>query len=455
MSQAAATVHELRDVAWTPLDESLRRLEMLASPLVGIARRVFVQLHDTDDARCHAVGAVATASEELIGAPCNELNGGGGMSQSGARAAAIGETVERYSAAYVDEPRLLLGSARELDVPTVPPERFEWFAEWQTASRGFPFAQFTADTPVRWVEGFSLADGAPAWIPAQLVFLDPATVDGEQRVIHATSNGLACGPSPEEAVLGGLLELVERDAFMLTWYGQLSLPRIDVSGDPALSREIARVFDAAGLRHDIVDLSGFCAVPAALAIVRNELTDSAVLAVGAGAGVTMRTAVRKALVEAYQTRTWARAEQRMRPDFGEGAQPLEQLITSFDDHVRLYAGPGPSAWAEFLSAATQTRPIDDVPELPSDRPLNGIRAIVHRLRERDVDVYAVDATSPDVRDAGLAVMKVLSPQLRALDVGYRFRQLGGQRVLAARRLAGLDASDLTAGELNPHPHPFP
>jgi hypothetical protein len=53
------------------------------------------------------------------------------------------------------------------------------------------------------------------------------------------------------------------------------------------------------------------------------------------------------------------------------------------------------------------------------------------------------------------VMKTLSPQLRNLDVGYRLRQLGGARVLAARRLAGLDVGDLMAEELNPHPHPFP
>jgi ribosomal protein S12 methylthiotransferase accessory factor len=284
---------------------------------------VFVQLHDTDDARCHAVGAVATASEELIGAPCNELNGGGGTSQAAARAAAIGETVERYSASYVDARRLRLGAARQLDLPTVAPERFEWFAEWQTAQAGFPFAPFTAATPVRWVEGFSLADGAPAWVPAQLVFLTPEVAAGEERVIHATSNGLACGPSPEEAVVSGLLELVERDAFMLTWYGQLSLPRIDISADPALGREVARLFGAAGLHHDVVDLSGFCDVPAALAVVRNDLTDSAVLAVGAGAATTMRVAVRKALVEAYQTRTWAKAEQRIRPGFSDGDLPLE------------------------------------------------------------------------------------------------------------------------------------
>jgi ribosomal protein S12 methylthiotransferase accessory factor len=445
----------LRDVDWTPLTESLARLETLASPYVGVVKRLFEQLHDTDDARCHAVGALATRSERLIGAGCNELNGGGGTSQAGARAAAIGETVERYSGAYVPDDLVGPAAADELDLPVVAPASFEWFAPWQLAQADFPFRPFTATSRVRWAPGFSLDGGAPAWLPAQAAYLSQAVAEGEDRVIYATSNGLACGPTPEEAVLGGLLELLERDAFMLAWYGRLSLPLLDLSSDPRLVDEVTRVFAPAGLCHDLVDLSAFTGVPSVLAVVRNVHTDSAVLALGAGAATTMSVAVRKALVEAYQTRTWAKSEQRTRPDFAAGDPPLEDLVRDFDDHVRLYADPGQAAWAAFLTASEARRPVGEVPALEGERPLEHIEALVTRLRDRGLQAYALDLTSPDIRDAGLSVMKVLSPHLRPLDSSFRFRLLGGTRLAGARRHAGLVAEDLAPEEINPRPHPFP
>lgn len=47
--------------------------------------------------------------------------------------------------------------------------------------------------------------------------------------MYETSNGCAIGGSLEEAIFHGILEIVERDAFLLTWYAKLPLPRLDLS----------------------------------------------------------------------------------------------------------------------------------------------------------------------------------------------------------------------------------
>ena len=47
---------------------------------------------------------------------------------------------------------------------------------------------------------------------------------------------MACGATLEEAILSGLLELVERDAFLIAWYNRLSLPLVDWSARSALVR---------------------------------------------------------------------------------------------------------------------------------------------------------------------------------------------------------------------------
>ena len=43
-------------------------------------------------------------------------------------------------------------------------------------------------------------------------------------IAYSTSNGLAAGPDRESALAAALLELVERDAFMLTWNTRRSFP---------------------------------------------------------------------------------------------------------------------------------------------------------------------------------------------------------------------------------------
>ena len=52
-------------------------------------------------------------------------------------------------------------------------------------------------------------------------------------------------------------------------------------------------------------------------------------------------------------------------------------------------------------------------------------------------------------------MKVLAPELCALDVLHGARFLGGRRLYHAACDAGLRARPLAEREVNPDPHPFP
>lgn len=438
----------------TPLEESLPRLESLVSPYVGIVRNVYEHMYDVDSVRCHEVGAQAAASEEVLGTPCNEVNGGSAFSSSAARASAIGETVERYCASYVPHHALHLARAQDLDDATPDPMRFALFADEQYEDRRLGFERFDQGTVVRWTRGFRLRDGAPAHLPAQLVYLNAPPVDGEALIGYATSNGLACGPTAEEAVVGGLLELIERDAFMITWTNALALPRLDARADPATRRVLDRHFDSSGLRYELIDLSGFLQVPVVLAVVLNEHSGDGSLAVGAAAAADPGTAAVKALMEAFQTRTWARSEQRARPPMPDDVSFDESIVT-FDDHVRFYADERRRPLAQFLWSSDELRPITDVPRLAGEHPLEHIHSMLDRLAVHDITAYAVDVTSPDVEQAGLKVMKVVAPELQALDAGYVERFLGGTRLREAAFALGLVQRPLDVATFNHDPHPFP
>jgi ribosomal protein S12 methylthiotransferase accessory factor len=241
----------LVDRPQTPLHEGLRRLETLVSPYTGIVRNVQTLLVQPVEAPLVKVTATMSAVAAPLGGPLDETSGGYASAYERARAAALGEAAERYSGALP-----LAGETEPLaaqDVPSaVDPARFALFAGEQYRE-GFPFRPFEATTPVRWVEGFSLDDGAAALMPSQLVRLAwQAPSGGEVAIGYSTSSGLACGSSLEEAVLAGLLELVERDAFMLAWNHRLRLPLLDWSDDDGLRHFEDRYVAPTGAKCDVV-----------------------------------------------------------------------------------------------------------------------------------------------------------------------------------------------------------
>jgi ribosomal protein S12 methylthiotransferase accessory factor len=431
-------------------------LERLVSPYTGIVREVSGFLYATDEPRLAKVGAAATGGSALLGVDLGHLegaSGGSAVSVAEARAAALGEAAERYSASYVPHDELVLASACALRPEAVAPECFALFHERQLARPGFPFVPFSSQTRVRWVRGFRVDDRSPAYVPAQFVYLAwRDLVEDEAHVAYSTSSGLACGETLEDALLRALLELVERDAFMLTWSNRLSLPRLVWRGDEDLRELERRHFLPTGLAYDVVDLSSFLDVPTALAIVRDEGRRGPV-GVGAASAARVGDAWRKALAEAFSVRSWAAAldagalGSEFAPDFSD--------VVSFADHVRFHADPRRAACAAFLGASPSERDVSSVASLPGTSTAERLDAVLERLAAAGVDAYAVDVTAPDVREAGLHVVKAICPQLCALDVAHAARFLGGERILRAAYEAGLAPAPLVFDELNPYPHPFP
>jgi ribosomal protein S12 methylthiotransferase accessory factor len=295
-------------------------------------------------------------------------------------------------------------------------------------------------------------DGEPALVPAQLVYLTwQRLAEGESRVAYSTSSGLACGATLTEAVLAGLLELVERDAFMLTWNNRLSLPRLDWSGDTALEAFDERYLVPTGARRSTVDLSLYLGVPTAAAVVEGDGELEPAVAVGAGSAATIHDAVTKAVAEAYAVRSWARTMVRS----PETAATPDGPIATFADHIAFYSKRENAGAARFLTASDRTTAVEDVSPLVGATPLEQIREIAAKIERHGSSVYAVDVTTPDLADAGLAVAKVVVPELCSLDVHHDARFLGGTRLYSLPAELGLRARASTYAEINPDPHPFP
>jgi ribosomal protein S12 methylthiotransferase accessory factor len=444
---------ELRAVRPTSPAAALPRLRTFVSPYTGVVRTLGELLVPPGEHRLVSIGCQLADGRPTVGEQLDGHAGSEHVRRDAAEAAALGEALERYSGSYVPEHRLVAGSAAELGERAVDPRRFALFSGEQYAAPGFPYRPFTADTVVSWVDGFALPGGEPALLPAQLVYMPwRRRAPGEIPIAHTTSSGLACGPTLEEAVLAGLLELVERDAFMLVWSNRLSLPLLSWEEDPELVRLDARYFAPAGLRYSAVDLSVFLGVPTVLGVVHGPPGELGALGVGAASAPAVAQAWRKALAEAFSVQRWVRDMALEEP--GRLDDRAED-IGSFDAHTLYYATEERARRAAFLDASGERRAAGDVVPLEGDDVLALVEAVTQRLAARGVSAYAVDVTSPDLAAADLHVVHVVAPELCALDVVEGARFLGGRRMYEAAHEAGLVPRPLAPEELNRDPHPFP
>jgi ribosomal protein S12 methylthiotransferase accessory factor len=425
------------------------RLRRAVSPYTGIVGAVEECLAATCEPRLFQASAEVGRGAGLVGGRLDHLSGigGTGSTRAEAAAAAVGEAIERYSATYVPVERLVVASARDLGDIAVPPDRFALFSSRQHGQAGFPFRPFTEDARIAWVEGREIATGRPVLLPAELVYLGRVPV-GEGSIGYATSSGLACGDTEDEALARALFEILERDAFMIAWASRLTLPLVESAGPG--SREM---FERSGLRFAAVDLSAIHRLPTILGVVRSPAGFSGALGAGAAAAPTVERAWRKALGEAFAVRS-AGAKLALL-DAGRDLGPRGERIASFDDHILYYADHDRAGAAAFLDASDDRTPADAIPPLEGGGPAEWVDALCNRIVMAGSSAYAVGVTSPDVADLGLEVTRVVAPELCALDVPHATRFLGGRRLYEAAAEAGLRATQMSEDDVNPDPHPFP
>ncbi len=427
------------------------RLRPAVSAYTGIIRSVEECLGSVTEPPFFQAACEVGAGDWLLGSGLDHLSGLGGIGRTreAAAGAAVGEALERYSATYVPVHTLVFASATELGEAAVAPARFALFSERQYGQPDFGYRRFTEHTRTYWVEGRELPGGVPAYLPAELVFLGPVPVQGVLPIGYATSSGLACGEELERTLEGGLLELLERDAFMIVWTNRLSLPLLGGRGCATIEGDDLS-FSSTGLGYAAVDLSVFHDIPTVLGVVRAPRGCPGAVGVGAAAAPAIESARWKALAEAFAARTAGAKLSLLDP--GAGAR---RGLRSFEDHIRHYARHEAAEATGFLDGSALRTEAGSVRRLEGNTAADRISALCRRIEAAGATAYAIDVTAPDVAELGLTVSRVIAPELCALDVAHDARFLGGRRLYEAAMKAGLSSRFLREEDINPDPHPFP
>jgi len=175
-----------------------------------------------------------------------EPHPGKGLSERQSKVSAALEGVERYCSKLHGNEEKITAAYRDLLPDAVDPTSFVLPAD--TTHRD--------SLSQEWVWGYSLTNRREVLVPASLVFCPYDTDPHEHRICDYNSNGLAAGNCMEEAILQGLLEVVERDAWMIMEYNRLTMPDIDISESvPSSIREVARHLSSSGIQLTVKNIT--------------------------------------------------------------------------------------------------------------------------------------------------------------------------------------------------------
>jgi ribosomal protein S12 methylthiotransferase accessory factor len=353
---------------------------------------------------------------------------------------AVGEALERYSAGVYRTGSFVRAPARTRARP-VTPDAFVRPAGATTPG---------VDDPVAWVAGENLATGESVSLPAAFVHYPPHT----DRLGPAITTGLGLGNSGVEALLSGLYETIERDATMLAWYSTYEPLAVSVTDERtrAASPEAAadyatlrRRARSEGLSATALLVTADVDVPVVAAAVHRD-PDGRVrngpsgddaddgwprFAAGSAADVDGAAAARDALAEALQNWMELRA---MGP---ERASEEDAAVGAYADF--------PQAAREFLDAPATVPAAEVGPEAPPAGAAE-LDALVDRVEETGLSVYASRLTPRDVDALGFEAVRVLVPAAQPLFVGEPYF---GDRAETVPRELGFEP------RLDRPYHPFP
>ncbi|MGW0565304.1 TOMM precursor leader peptide-binding protein [Streptomyces sp. NPDC003016] len=397
--------------AFTP-EQMLARYGHLVDPVTGIVKEIRRAPRTPEGINSYVSGHnLAIGHHTLAGlrAGLRALSGGKGLTDTEARVSALCEAVERYSGTrHGDEP-VVRDTYRALGQDAVHPHDCQLYDErqfrdragWNARMSHFQHVpeRFDEERPTDWTAVWSLTAGVQRLLPTSMLYFSqggPAP-DG----LHADSNGNAAGSSPEDALVQGFLEVVERDAVALWWYNRTRQAGVDVD---AFAEPYADVMREAchRLRRElwVLDLTSDFGIPVMAALSRRTDKPAEDVIFGFGAHFDPRLALRRAL--------------------SEMGQLLPAVCEARADGTGYAIGdPEPLGWWQNATVANQPylrpdgAPPARTPEswayVPRADLLDDVTTITGLVRDRGMELLVLDQSRPDL---GIPVVKVLVPGMR-------------------------------------------
>jgi ribosomal protein S12 methylthiotransferase accessory factor len=369
----------------------------------------------------------------------------------------LGEAVERFCLCAYREKNFLLSSYEKISQKALDPLSFAGLSPAQRRTN--PRLTIDKNSVFRWLKGFSLFSKEKVFIPAQLVYVGYKCHPQEPMIREQISTGAAAAPSLEGALYGGICEAVERDAFMITYFNKLSRDIIDLAAiDDEDIAKVRAAFKRYLLELYIIDITSDIAIPSVMAVIVDKTGVGPVLHMGNKSDLNLKKAILGAIYEAFQGRIGFRKMLPLNDSHKKRQRLLKanpSQIESFEDRFLFWDSLAMTKEINFLFSGPQKEiklTEQSNPKELSDR--EKLETALRLIEKSKVKVYGVNITLPEVKEEGISVAKVISPQLQPIYLNEKTRHCWGERLFKVPVKLGYRKKPSSQRELASLPHPF-
>jgi len=422
----------------TDIDDLKKLLEGWVDPVTGIIRKLTGHIPSLPDYPMTASANVSSFTEGTYDVRNQgQIGSGKGLDILSAHISAVGEAIERYSAARFDMKQLKYANISQLIGDYLDPEHTVLYSKKQYQAEGFPFSPWKRKQKIHWTKGTWLGTEKPVWVPALLSYFN-FNCPHEEQFSQVSSNGLAAGQTPEDAGVRACYELIERDAMMLTWYAQLPCQRLKLDTEyDGKMRLLIDDITRRGVELELYLLDVGLHVPTVVCLAFGDGIYTPAVSVALSCHGDIKVAMRKALLEQGHVMPYLcylMSTQSQRPQFSHEVRSLE-------DHAAFYFNKDKAGIFDFMRQPLEKAILPDQWQYSAIKNAQDLKA---RLDEAGIEIAIVDVTSPDVALSPFKVARAIGPHLQPIHFGEQFRRFDNPRL---RRL-------LKGRPINPNPHPI-
>ncbi|MEK7627858.1 MAG: YcaO-like family protein [Patescibacteria group bacterium] len=397
--------------------------------------------------------------EYIQGGATVRAAGGDITDERSAFSRALAEATERYiwftqSDMLVSPTRATVSEIQRKGT-ALTPDRFASFNPQQRKKD--PRFHIQSDSLFLWTRATSLITKKMVWLPAQTISRYGMNLAvrgiGEQRepiIRPSITTGLATHPEKSCALLSGALEVIERDAYMLTWLNQITPPRIPthelVQRRPSLATLVA-LCEQYRLQPHFIRLVSDAPTYSIGAFLEDLTPHAPKLGLGLKSDCDPALAAERALIEALRARRGARAQIRK---YERKGRPIATVRhTGQRNRLVYWAQADRHKHLQFLLSGKE-QPLR--PEIwDSDSPQQHLDRIIHWCSEQGYECASVSFTQARANHTPWHIEMVVIPELIPIHYTEATPPIGGARIHdVPKRLGFRVRSEPYTNE----PHPF-
>ena len=334
------------------------------------------------------------------------IYGGKGITKDHARASAMMEGFERYSAERQESDEVTIATLDEISDTGdyINPESLNLPKDFRKENLD--------SMKLEWSPAKDIISGKEYFIPTNAIYHPYIHGNDCESLFKSNTNGLASGNILEEAILHGIFEVIERDAWSIFELTHKNYAQIDLESiESDIVNESIDKFESEGIKIKLMDFTADIKVPTIAASADDTVTrDAGLLTLGMGTHLDPEVAILRALTEVAQSRATqinGAREDTVRADFAReaGYERMKRINRYYfrqeDEKIALSS-------IEDKSTTSITKDLEIVKE---ELIANDIEKILY-----------YDLTRPEL---DVNVVRVIIPgmELYAIDpsrAGYRF-----------------------------------